>query len=162
MKKLLSIFICGMIAGSALMSLSISYRIDELTLVNQNLYNELTKLYEEIDILTQRLNEKDKRQKLLVKGIQPIFIFPADTFTHYEEEALRLELEKKIMVLLQDLKGQEVSTIDYRLIPQIINNRHVTVLKRTLKLRVENTIIAPEITVHIKIIPVKDITGSDL
>lgn len=163
--QLLQIFatmILGILLGAILMSLAIAYRIDELSLENQNLLNEISKAYEENDNLKQQLEEKNRLQKLKVETIDPIIIFPADTFTRYEEEALKLELEKKIKSLLKDLKGQEVNTLDYRLIPQIINARHLNVLGRNLKIQVESTVVAKNISIYVNVVPVKEQINSDV
>lgn len=154
--RITSALITGILLGAALMILFLGHQIDELTLKLQKLQTDLTDSREENENLLHQLEEKSRRQKLTVETIEPTVFFPENTFTKYEEEALRMEVEEKIKTLLQDLKGQEITTLDYHLIPQIINHRHLHIQGRTMKLQVENTIVAAKLSVYVRIIPVKD------
>ena len=132
---------------------ALGYRIDELTLTNQELEHQITAVTEENTGLKVKLEEKIDRQKLKIETIKPVIIFPENTFTHYEQEALTLEIETHVKQLLHDLKGQDILTTDYYLIPSIINDRIITISGQMFKLKVENTVIAPETSVLLQAFP---------
>ncbi|MDD2496520.1 MAG: hypothetical protein PHT78_04200 [Desulfitobacteriaceae bacterium] len=152
--RLLAFFLLGTICGSSLMVAALGYRIDELTLANQELEHQIATLTEENTGLITQLEEKIDLQKLKIETLKPVILFPENTFTHYEQEALTLEIEACVKDLLQDLKGQEILTTDYHLIPAILNDRIITISGQMFKLKVENTVIAPETSVFLQASPV--------
>jgi len=160
--RAIALFATGTLLGAALMTISVAYRIDELILEKQNLQKELHNAQEENDNLRQIVEEKKRLQNLKVEKIEPVIIFPPETFTKYEEEALELELQNKIKVLLEDLKGKEIENLDYYLIPKIINGRHVSVLSRSLRLQIECIVIATKLTVYTRVVLVQDPGAGDI
>ncbi|HZK19017.1 MAG TPA: hypothetical protein VFD15_06855, partial [Clostridia bacterium] len=105
-----SLFLLGIILGGALVNLFIGLQIDNLSLANQSLRNELWARESELQELTAIVDECKKQ---VVTGIQPHIAFPEKTANKYEEQLLKMEIENHVRELLETLKGQEVKEISY-------------------------------------------------
>ncbi|MEW6623849.1 MAG: hypothetical protein AB1420_12110 [Bacillota bacterium] len=136
--RLLSIFILGLIVGSALTNFFIGSQVDRLSIERDNIYQSLKTFESE----NQELKESLKKQKLIVTAIEPSITFTDDSLTSYTRENYSLQITKTVEELLSSLKGKDVDGIDYMLIPGIIEDRIISIDGKKFVLHVKTIILS--------------------
>lgn len=145
--RLPAAFLLGILAGGIAMNLHIGKFTDELLLSNKILSEQLADSQKELEQLEQNLAAKSL---LIVTEIQPEITFPEEELSHYEEETARLEIEKKVKTWLQPVLGSEIALIDYKLIPQIIKGREVSIKGKSFYLKVKMVVISKTIVIFLE------------
>ncbi|MTI79453.1 MAG: hypothetical protein FH758_01020 [Firmicutes bacterium] len=145
--RLLSAFIIGVIIGGSMMNMYISKQFEELTAKNRTLENELKSAREDTESLRKQLEKQEQRK--IITDIEPrVELVNKDDVPKFEETSVVLDGEKKIIQLLEPLKGQEVKNVDYNLIPRIVSGREFDSEGRRYILEVEVVVITNELRVY--------------
>jgi flagellar basal body-associated protein FliL len=121
--RIISILILGALLGASAMSVHTSRQIEQLMYSVRVLNEELAAARQETAELRANLTS-ERRQ--VVTGIKVEIEFADDLTAHQEKEA-HLAVEKKVKEWLAPLYGQEVATLNPRLVPRIIDGREVEV-----------------------------------
>ncbi|MBF7083065.1 hypothetical protein IT084_08755 [Desulfallas sp. Bu1-1] len=152
MKRLLfgmSVFILGMIAGSAVTGVTIGRQIDTLYIENRSLKDKLAVNEKEL----AQLRKKNREHKRLVTKISTRVYFPEDCdLSEYERSTIELTVEKKVREWLKVISGQEVETINYLLVPTIVDNREIEVEGMKIRLKVNLVVISENVVVYLEVI----------
>ncbi len=122
---LIAVFLLGIVIGSTLLNLYVSYRIDELILQNNKLKSTIKEKNTEIEQLEK--NIKDYRQQF----IQTINIdFKTDLNKHLQQK-----LKEKTKELLTNLRGRNINDLDLLLILEnTLNNRQLSIENKNITL----------------------------
>lgn len=148
----IAVLLLGMIIGGSLTGVIIGKQIDDLYVQNISLENQLTSAQEELLQLKNNIHS----QKRLVSKINTVVNFPVEsTLTEYEKGSIKLVLEKKMGEWLKTILGQEIETINYALVPTIIDNRELEVDGVTIRLKVNLVVISEHILVQLDVITLK-------
>ncbi|MFZ5647981.1 MAG: hypothetical protein ACOY30_10230 [Bacillota bacterium] len=149
----ISIFILGILLGSAVTNIHIGAQIDYLTLTNITLRDELADAERNL----QKLKESsENKRKQTVTTVETFLLMDSrDDLSDYEELAVELEAEKKVKEWLNPLIGQDVSGIDTLLIPRILDNREIEVNGGKYRIRTHLVVINKKITVYVKAMRLK-------
>lgn len=150
--KLAAFFLLGLIIGSAAINALISGQIDRLNLANEALREELHTLHWELQEAKKNL---DSRKKQVVGGIEVNVLLSNKEITEYEEINVQLVVEKKVKEWLEPLLGQDVSKLDYLLIPRVVDNREVAINGSNFCLQVNLVVVGQRIVIFVKAIPQK-------
>ncbi len=143
--RLISLFILGLIIGSSFTVFLIGYQVDELSLENESLKHKLETCESEIE----ELNESLKNRKYVVTSIEPIITFANDDLTSYDKESYSLEVAKIIKEYLSSLTGKEIENIDHSLVPEVLENRIVSVDEKNFVLDVTTIIFSQKVLVYV-------------
>jgi hypothetical protein len=148
--RLMVSFIIGVLIGASMVTWWVGARIDYLMLQNEKLQATLDTKETQIKKLEENLASK---QRFVVKDIQVEVSFPDEK---EEDSFVQLTLERKIVEMLNDLWGKEVSTLDPALIANIIDSRTVQVDQQQYHLTVtrgplvsDKVLIYVEATLHV-------------
>lgn len=156
MKRLLfgtAVFILGVILGASVTGVVIGKQIDHLYVQNLSLENQLTSAEKEL----LQLRNNNNGHKRLVSKINTLVNFPEDSgLTEYEKGSIELIVEKKIREWLKTIMGQEIETINYTLVPTIIDNRELEVDGVSIRLKVNLVVISEHILVQLEVITLKE------
>lgn len=129
------------------MNMYISKQFEELTAKNRTLENELKSAREDTESLRKQLEKQEQRK--IITDIEPrVELVNKDDVPKFEETSVVLDGEKKIIQLLEPLKGQEVKNVDYNLIPRIVSGREFDSEGRRYILEVEVVVITNELRVY--------------
>lgn len=157
MKRLMfgmSVFILGVIAGSAMTGISIGRQIDSLYIQNRSLKDKLAVSEKEL----VQLREKILEPKRLVTKISTKVYFSGDCdFSEYEKSIIELTVEKEVREWLGIISGQEIDTINYLLVPTIVDNREIEVEGMRIRLKVNLVVISENVVVYLEVIPLGDL-----
>ena len=155
MKRLLpklAIFIVGVIAGASATGVFIGDRVDALYLENRVLKSQLTAAEKDI----QQLRQQKRNPAGVVSKISSRVSFSQDCdFTEYEKSTVEMTVEKKLREWLKLVVGQELDTVNYQLVPRIVDNREIGVEEKKVRLKVELVVISENVTVYLEVRPVK-------
>ncbi len=144
--KILSALCLGFILGTVTATVYMGHQIDQLTIEKENLHNELSSVKKELKQINENLK---KRRAAAVNRIEANVTFPKDTFSKYEGSSLQMELEKRIVEMLQPLNGKEIEKIEPELVPQIVQGRKLTVENRDFYLQVQTVIISQQLKIFV-------------
>ncbi|MEW6181864.1 MAG: hypothetical protein AB1500_01630 [Bacillota bacterium] len=136
--RCLACFTLGVLAGAVAMALLLGHDVERLT------YRLLTQ-QEELDEATRELEKlkvslEEARQKRYVQGFD-IKITLEGRLTAIEEEGIQIELKKEIERRLNPLMDRELSTVNFWLIPGMINDRIAVVGGRQFELHIETVVV---------------------
>lgn len=148
--RLVVAFLLGVLVGSTLMTVHNGRHIEHLMYTVRSLDEELTAANRELD--TVRGNLSDERRRV-VGAIRVEVRLPPD-LTSYEERAARFEIEKTVKEWLEPLYGQDTATLNFVVIPQIIDGREVSVDGADYRLQTRLVYIAEEMVVYVEGTPV--------
>ncbi len=144
--RLISMLILGLLIGSSTTILLIGSQVDQLNLEKEGLEHRLSACEDE----NTKLQESLQKRKLVVTSIEPIVTIENDDLTSYERESYTLEITKIIKELLNPLNGKEIEDIDYTLVPEVLENRIVTVDGKNFRLHVNTIIFSQKVIVVVK------------
>lgn len=155
MKRLLpklAIFTVGVIAGASAAGVFIGDRVDVLYLENRVLKSQLTAAEKDI----QQLREQKQTPARVVSKISSQVSFSQDCdFTEYEKSTVEMTVEKNLREWLKLVVGQELDTVNYQLVPRIVDNREIEVEEKKIRLKVELVVISENVIVYLEVRPVK-------
>lgn len=121
----LTVFLLGMIVGAALTGVFIGKQIDDLYIKNQSLADSLAVTERELEQLRQASEAMHTR--MVTKISTRINFTDECDYSEYERSTIELTVEKKVREWLQVISGQELETINYLLVPRIVDNREIEV-----------------------------------
>ncbi|SFR01985.1 hypothetical protein [Desulfoscipio geothermicus] len=157
MKRLLfglAVFILGALTGAALTGISIGSQVDALYIENRALQDNLQVAEKELQQL--RENSKTTHKRVISKITTRVAFSEECDYSEYERSTIELTVEKKVREWLKIISGQEVETINYQLVPRIVDNREMEVDGNKIQLKVNLVVIAENVVVYLEIIPIKD------
>jgi hypothetical protein len=157
MKRLffcLAVFILGVLTGAALTGVSIGNQVDALYIENRALQDNLQVAERELQQL--RENSKTSHKRVISKITTRVAFSEACDYSEYERSTIELTVEKKVREWLKIISGQEVETINYQLVPRIVDNREMEVDGNKIQLKVNLVVIAENAVVFLEIVPLED------
>jgi len=156
MKRLMpkvAIFVLGIIAGASSTSLFLGDTVDALYVENRLLKQQLTTTENDL----KQLEEKKQTSRRVVTKISTRVTFAEECdLTDYERSTAELQVEQNVRKWLQLILGQELETVNYQLVPRIIDNREIEVEGKKIGLQVELVVISENLMVYIEVLPVKE------
>ncbi|MBO8137469.1 MAG: hypothetical protein H0Z40_04970 [Desulfotomaculum sp.] len=145
--RLLASLVIGIIIGGSGMNMFFSKEFEELTAQNRALEEELRSARDDLEELEKQLEQQQKKK--IITDIEPVVeVVNKDNLPSYEETSVVLDGEKKINQLLLPLKGQEIKSVDYNLIPRIVNGREFESEGRRYVLKAEVVVITDELRIY--------------
>ncbi|MGE5606221.1 MAG: hypothetical protein ACM3YE_11095 [Bacteroidota bacterium] len=130
----------GILAGAAVFSLLVSYRMDQY-------YQEIRQLEavnEEKETRLRRLEQSVGKTKYLLKKIEVSLIYEGD-------ELDKIDLEKSIQEKYSQLLGKEVGGIDIDLVAGVIDGRIVKLEEREYQLELKKMMLADVLKIWVKV-----------
>lgn len=143
--RYLAIFLLGFLMGGIYVNIRLGEQVDNLSQANSSLRDELADKQSE---LKQLKNNMAKQHVQVVTAVQPIVSLPEDKLNKYEKMSVQLEIEKNIKEWLKSLLGQEVRSLNYLLIPEIIDGREIEIENRKYQLHVKMVVIIDKIIIY--------------
>jgi len=134
-KRLAAVFLIGALAGGAGVNSLVGEQVDRLSLANGSLHEQLAATEKELQQVKESLKS---HQKVVVSALDVHVSFaPGKPATGFDQKKVQLFVENKVREWLQPLLGQEIGTLNYLLIPQVIDLRQVELdgIKYTLKVK---------------------------
>ncbi len=149
----IAIFILGFITGAAVTGVATGYHLDELYMENRLLKNKLVAVEKDL----RQLQEQKRKPGRVVTQINTTVSFPEDCdFTEYEKSAVEMAVEKNVGEWLKLVKGQEIDTINYQLVPRIVDNREIEIEGEKIRLKVYLVVISENLVVYLEVRPVNE------
>ncbi|MEW6447965.1 MAG: hypothetical protein AB1426_07750 [Bacillota bacterium] len=136
----------GILAGAAAMTVNLGDEIERLTYQTRTLEDELAEANQELEKLKASLEAKRKR---CVRGFDVKTVLTGD-LTGIEKRGIRIELEKEVEKRLHPLMGRELATLDYWLIPGMLNERVVAVDGREFELHADTIVVSETLGVVVR------------
>lgn len=137
-------FVCGIVvgilAGVAVFSLLVSYRVDQY-------YQEIRRLEaanEEKEIRLRRLEESVGKTKYLLKKIEVNLLYEGD-------ELDKINLEKSIQEKYSQLLGKEVAAIDIDLVAKVVDERIIKLEEREYKLKLKQIMLTEVLKIWVAV-----------
>ncbi len=149
----ISILILGFILGSSLTNMYLGHQLDNLTLANRSLRDELADTQQKL----QQLKEfSENRKKHAINSVESFLIIDSrEDLTDYDKMTVEFEASKRVKEWLEPVIGQDVSALDGLLIPRILDNREIEANGNTYRLRTHLVVVNRKTTVYIKASRVK-------
>lgn len=157
MKRILfftAVFSLGIILGSTMSGVLVGKQIDALYIENRSLKEKISVNEKEIKEL--KANNKASYIRIITKVSTNVSFDEKCKYTDYEKSTIELTIEKKVREWLKVITGQEVESVNYLLVPGIIDNRELEVEGNKIRIKVTLVVIAENVVVYLEIIPVKD------
>ncbi|KJS11155.1 MAG: hypothetical protein VR67_15560 [Peptococcaceae bacterium BRH_c8a] len=156
MKRLMpkvAIFILGIIVGASSTSVFLGETVDALYMENRLLKQQLATVEDDL----KQLEEKKQTPKRVVTKISTRVNFAAECdLTDYEKSTAELKVDQNVREWLKLILGQDLDTVNYQLVPRIIDNREIEVDGKKIGLQVELVVISENLMVFIEVLPVKE------
>jgi hypothetical protein len=141
LKQLLAIFLLGILLGLLIGTMRLANRVNTLLLENESLHYR----YKTTTLQLERLEETlAERQAVIIKAIQVEVVL--------KDQYVKPRLEAIIQQLLQELIGQEISSIDPFLVSKIIDGRIVLVKEQQFELECKLAWIAPQSFIQVRVV----------
>jgi len=156
LKQLAAVFLIGALTGGAGINALIGEQIDRLSLVNVSLREQLSTTEREL----QQVEENLKTRQTQVIGILKVHVLlPAnrEEASKYLQEKVQLSVENKVREWLQPVLGQDFTTMNHLLIPQVIDKRQVEIDKRTYTLKVKLVVVSYQTVIYLEAVPEKTV-----
>ncbi len=141
----------GMIIGASLTGVFIGKQVDDLYIKNRYLADNLAVAEKELEQLRQ-VSEK-MHARVITKISTSIRFNEECDYSEYERSTIELAVEKKVREWLQVISGQDVKTINYLLVPRIVDNREIEVEGKEIRLKVLLVVLSEHVIVYLEIIP---------
>lgn len=149
----ISILILGFILGSALTNMYIGSQLDNLTLANRSLQDQLADTQQK---LQQLKDTSEIRKKHTINAVETFLLLDSrDHLTDYDKMAVEFEADKKVKEWLDPVVGQDVAGLDSLLIPRIVDNREIEANGNKYRLRTYLVVVNRKTTVYVKASRVK-------
>lgn len=143
-RKQFRCFLCGIavgaLAGVAIFSLLVSYRLDRY-------YQEIRQLElanEEKETRLGRLEESVDKTKYILKRIEVSLIYEGD-------ELDKIALEKSIKDKYCQLLGKEVGSIDADLVAEVVDERIIKLEEREYQLKLKRIILTEVLKIWVEV-----------
>jgi len=149
----LAILFLGVVLGASSTSVAIGKQVDSLIIENRSLIEKLSVTEKEIKEI--RENNDAKHKRIITKISTQVTFSEKCSLTEYEQSTIELFVEKKVREWLEIINGQEVETVNYSLVPRIIDNREIEVEGDKYLLKVELVVVTENLMVYLEIIPVQ-------
>jgi hypothetical protein len=140
-------FTLGILVGAIAMTLLLGRDIEHLTYKTRVQQEELTEATQQLRELKASLEAA--RQKPCIRGID-VRIRLAGGLTEIEEQGVRIELEREVKERLKPLMERELATLNYWLIPGMINERVAEVEGKQFEMHVDMIIVAETLGVTVR------------
>ena len=145
------ILIIGVLVGASVTNMMIGKQIDNLHISNQALRQQLSVSERELQSLKESL---EKNEKQIITGIEVEVGFVGEELTGYEESSAILMAEESVEDWLKVIKGQEITDVDYMLIPEIIDGRTIQADGRKFNISVKLVVLTKTVIVYLEAEPV--------
>jgi len=149
--RCLACFILGSLAGATALSLKLGQEIERLTYKTRIQQDELAGATRELNRLKASLEARQKRR---VRNIDVKIVLNGN-LTEIEKQGIEIELEKELEKRLSVLLERELSTLNYWLIPGMVNDRVIQVDGRDFELHVDTVVVAETLGVVVRARPRK-------
>lgn len=133
--------IIGLIAGTAVFSLLVDYRID----MHHQKIKQLELSVSDRDTRLAKLEESVNKNKFLVKDVQVVLI--------YEDELDKISLEKIIKEKYRNLLGKELKTLDAEMVAGMIDMDVVKLKQKDYLLKINKLVIWETVKVWVEVDP---------
>jgi len=156
MKRLLprvALFILGIILGASAANVIAGDTVDALHMENRLLKQRLTTVENDLHQLEEK---KQTPQRVITKITSRVDFHAECDLTDYEKNAAGLKVEQNVREWLQPVLGQDLETVDYQLVPRIVDHREIEVEGKKISLKVELVVISENLTVYVEVLPVKE------
>ncbi len=130
----------GLLAGVAVFSVLVSYRMDQY-------YQEIRQLEsvnEEKETRLLKLEESVDKTKYLLKKIEVILIYEGD-------ELDKIALEKNIKEKYGQLIGKEIGAIDIDLVAEVVDERVMKLEEREYKLKLRKIVLTEVLKIWVEV-----------
>lgn len=144
--RLLGPVLLGVLLGASAMAVQTSRQIEQLMFAVRVLNEELAAARLEIDELRSSLSSERRE---VVTGIKVDIQFN-DDLTAIEEREAHLAIEKKVKEWLEPLYGEEVSKLNPRMVPRIVDGRIVEVENKMFQLTTRIVFAGEEFMVYVE------------
>ncbi|MBE0467054.1 MAG: hypothetical protein IBX71_07525 [Candidatus Desulforudis sp.] len=144
--RLLGPVLLGVLLGASAMAMQTSRQIEQLMFAVRVLNEELAAARLEIDELRSSLSSERRE---VVTGIKVDIQFN-DDLTAIEEREAHLAIEKKVKEWLEPLYGEEVSKLNPRMVPRIVDGRIVEVENKMFQLTTRIVFAGEEFMVYVE------------
>ncbi|WP_347490925.1 hypothetical protein [Desulfoscipio sp. XC116] len=149
-----TVFLLGMITGAALTGIFIGKQIDDLSIKNRSLADGLAVAEKELEQLRQA--NETIHARVVTKISAHISFAEECDYSEYEQSTIELTVEKKVREWLKIISGQELETINYLLVPRIVDNRELEVEGKKIRLKVLLVVLSEHVIVYLEIIPIQN------
>ncbi len=143
--------IAGMLIGSAILTVIVSYRVDEQ-------YRQITYLentIQEKDTQLEKLEQSINTQDLILKEIEVSLTFTENKDENIEEEQIdeidKIDIEKAIKEKYSSILGKEVKNIDPDILIEVIDKRIFKIENREYRLQVHKLILTEILKLSVKV-----------
>lgn len=136
--------ITGVLLGTALLCIIVSYRID----MYHKRIASLETTIQDKDARLEKLEKTINTKNLILKKIEIFLIFDGD-------EIDKLEIEKTIKAKYSSLLGKEVKNIDVDLVSQVVDKRIMKLKDRRYQLQVNRLILTETLKIWIEVEPIE-------
>lgn len=144
----ISILVLGFILGAALTNAYIGFQLDNLSLANRSLQQELA----DTRLKMQQLKEASEiRNKHSIETVETFLILDSmENLTDYDKMAVEFEAGKKVKEWLTPIVGQDVTGLNSLLIPRIVDNREVEANENKYLLKTYLVVVNKKTDVYVK------------
>jgi len=139
MKALASGLFLGILIGAAGLNIVVGSHLDRA----------------ELEILKLRTELKDKSEQLEVKK-QAAVVDEINIHVNYSDEYEKIEIQSAVKKLLENIKGQEVQSLDPLLVTNIVDGRTVVTENQKYSLKVRGTLVSEKIIMYVDAEEVKE------
>jgi hypothetical protein len=136
--------ICGAILGSTIISVLVSYRMDQFYEKIALLENTIADKNEKLDKLEKSVNKSN----FVIKDIKVILNFDGDEFD-------KIEVQKAIKEKYNSLIGKEVKDIDSDILIEVLDKRILRMNDDDYQLNVTKIVLTQVLTVWVDILKIQ-------
>lgn len=157
MKKVLfftAVFALGSMLGATLSGVLIGKQIDTLYIENRSLREKISAHEQEIKELKE--NSYSSYRRIITQINTNVSFNEKCAYTDYEKSTIELTVEKKVRQWLDVITGQEVESVNYLLVPGIIDKREIEVEGNKIRLEVTLVVISESVIVYLEVIAIND------
>ncbi|SFG48019.1 hypothetical protein SAMN05660649_01778 [Desulfotomaculum arcticum] len=156
MKRVLfftAVFSLGILLGATLSGVLVGIQIDALYIENRSLREKISVNEKEI----KELKENNASYRRIITKVSTKVSFDDKCkYTDYEKSTIELTVDKKVREWLKVITGQEVESVNYQLVPGIIDNREIEVEGNKIRVKITMVVIAENVLVYLEVIPIKN------
>jgi len=146
MKALASGLFLGILIGAAGLNIVVGSHLDRAEL-------EILKLRTELKDKSEQLESAEK--ELEVKK-QAAVVDEINIHVNYSDEYEKIEIQSAVKKLLENIKGQEVQSLDPLLVTNIVDGRTVVTENQKYSLKVRGTLVSEKIIMYVDAEEVKE------
>lgn len=153
-----ALIVLGLILGASLTNLYIGRQLDNLSLANRSLREDLAYTRQQL----QKMKEAAEiKRRHAISEVETFLILDSrENLTDYDRIAVELEAGKIVKEWLNPIIGQEVAGLDSLLIPRILDNRQIEANGNRYRLTTQLVVVNRKTSVYIRATRVK--TGGPL